>query len=361
MITRSLIAEMPKVELHCHLDGSLRVGTILDLAKKGNISLPAEDPEALKDWFIRGARQKSLKLYLEPFAVTDAVMQTAPNLYRVAYELVEDMAGENVCYAEIRFAPMLHLKGGLTPQEVVQAVLDGMEAASLKTGVVTRLILCAMRNESEEASYAVAELAVAFRDRGVVAFDLAGDENGHPAKEHLKAFSYARRQNFNITIHAGEGFGVESIWQAIQICGASRIGHGVRLTEDMVYEGTHITKMGSLSHFILDHRIPLEICLSSNVDTGASPSYEAHPFPLFWRNNFRCFLCTDNRLMSDTTLTKEMEIAADYYGLGFADMQKITLNAMKSAFIHNDKKLAIIYDVIKKQYADLREKYAVRD
>jgi len=359
MVTKQILKAIPKVELHCHLDGGLRVRTIIDLARQEHITLPSEDEDTLHEWFIRGGKQKSLALYLESFGVTVAVMQTTEALTRVAYEMVQDMAAENTCYAEIRFAPMLHLQKGLKPEEVVQAVLDGLMKGSKETGMQAGLILCAMRNQEPAISKQVAELAVAFRDRGVVGFDLAGDEIGYPPKKHLEAFQYIRNKNFNITIHAGEAFGVESIWQAIQICGAQRIGHGTRLREDMVVSGTHIDEMGSLSHYILDRRIPIEVCLTSNVGTGACDDYPSHPFPIFFRNNFRCFLCTDNRLMSDTTLTKEFELAVKYYNLDFDDVEKLTLNAMKSAFVHNDQKLVLIYDVIKKQFADLRQRYSI--
>jgi adenosine deaminase len=277
MVTNAILNEIPKVELHDHLDGGLRVQTVIDLAKQEQIALPSDDPKELHDWFVRGGKQKNLHLYLEAFAVTTAVMQTREALYRVAFEAVEDLAAQNVCYAELRFAPMLHLTKGLAPEEVVQAVLDGPMAGSKKTGMKVGLILCAMRNQDPDVSLKVAELAVAFRDRGVVGFDLAGDEMGYPPKKHLKAFQYIRNQNFNITIHAGEAFGVESIWQAIQVCGAHRIGHGTRLTEDMVLDGSRIAQMGTLSHFILDRRIPIEVCLTSNVGTGAAESYAAHP------------------------------------------------------------------------------------
>lgn len=359
MVTYDMIHRAPKVELHDHLDGGLRLDTIIELADKYGVTLPCNDKEGLRDFFIRGCRQKSLPLYLETFAITTAVMQTREALERVAYEAVLDFKEDNVVYAEVRFAPDLHTKGGLNLEEVVTAVLTGLDKGRRETGVQTGLILCAMRNEDPEATLAIAELAVAFSDRGVVAFDIAGDEFGHPPKKHLQAFQYIRNRNFNITIHAGEAFGVESIWQAIQICGAHRIGHGVRLIEDMVTEDGDVVKFGSLSQFVLDRRIPLEMCLTSNVGTGAAESYEKHPFPIFYKNNFRVFLCTDNRLMSDTTLTKEMAIAADTYKLSFRDIEKITLNAMKSAFIHHNDKIRIIYDVIKRGYADLRKEYGI--
>ncbi|MDY5931770.1 MAG: adenosine deaminase [Candidatus Ornithospirochaeta sp.] len=361
MLTDEIIRRVPKVELHDHLDGGLRPETIIELARERSVSIPSQDPAELGAWFHRGCEQKSLSLYLETFAVTTSVMQDRESLYRVAKEAVEDLAKENVVYAEIRFAPALHTKGGLNLEEVVTAVLSGLDAGRMRTGMEFGLILCAMRHEDPSLTLEIAELAVAFSGRGVVGFDLAGDECGHPAKKHREAFQYIRNKNFNITIHAGEAFGLESIWQAIQICGAHRIGHGTRLTEDMVIEGMRIVKMGSLAHFIQDRRIPLEMCLTSNVGTGAARDYQSHPFQVFYRNNFRVFLCSDNRLMSNTDLTKEMTIACREYGFGLRDLEKITLNAMKSAFIHHDRKLKIIYDVIKKQYSEIRNGYGIAD
>lgn len=359
MVTNDMIKRIPKVELHDHLDGGLRPATIIELAKEEKIDLPSTDENELKDWFVRGCKQKSLSLYLETFAITTAVMQTKEALQRVAREALEDLAKDNVVYAEIRFAPDLHTRNGLNLEEVVTAVLKGLDEGRKETGVQYGLILCAMRHEDPESTLDIAELAVAFSGKGVVAFDIAGDEYGHPPKKHIEAFRYIRSKNFNITIHAGEAFGVESIWQAIQICGAHRIGHGVRLVEDMTIENGRILKMGSLSQFILDRRIPLEMCLSSNVGTGAVENLATHPFPVFFKNGFRVFLCTDNRLMSDTNLSKEMSLAVREYGLGFRDLEKISINAMKSAFIHYDRKIEIIYDVIKKEFADLRREYGI--
>ncbi|MPL97076.1 Adenosine deaminase [bioreactor metagenome] len=361
MVTKEIIQQVPKVELHDHLDGGLRIQTILELAKEQHVELPSNDPQKLHDWFVRGCKQKSLTLYLEPFGVTTQVMQTQQALERVAFEAVEDLAREHVCYAEIRFAPILHVNKGLSLEQVVQAVLDGLQRGTRQTGMPTGLILCAMRNQSPSISHTIAELAVAFADRGVVGFDLAGDEIGYPPKKHLEAFQFIRNKNFNITIHAGEAFGVESIWQAVQLCGAHRIGHGVRLVEDMGLEGSRIDEMGSLANFILDRRIPMEMCLTSNVGTGAAKDYASHPFPILFRNKFRVFLCSDNRLMSDTNLTREMELAVQYYNLNIRDLEKITINAMKSAFIHHDQKLSIIYDVIKKGYLAIREQYGITD
>ncbi len=337
----------------------MRPQTIIELAKDRGITLPSYDKDELKEWFIQGCVKKSLSLYLETFRYTTLVMQDKEALFRVAREEILDLAKENVVYAEIRFAPMLHINMGLNLEEVVTTVLRGLEAGRKETGVEYGLILCAMRNESPTVSLEIAELAIAFSDRGVVGFDLAGDECGHPAKKHIEAFNYIKSKNFNITIHAGEAFGLESIWQAIQICHADRIGHGTRLIEDMTIENGEIIKMGSLANYVEDKRIPLEMCLTSNVGTGAVQSYEDHPFPIFFKNHFRVFLCSDNRLMSNTNLTKEMTIAVEKYGLGLNDLEKITINAMKSAFIHHNDKLRLIYSVIKKQYADIRYEYGL--
>ena len=323
---------------------------------KAGVALPADDPRELAEWFHRGADRKSLSLYLEGFRVTLAVMQTEEALERIAREALEDLAADGVVYAEIRFAPVLHQERGMNLETVVQAVLRGLEQGKRGTGVEYGLILCAMRDQ--KVSLETAELAVSFREKGVVGFDLAGDEFGHPPKKHLDAFEYIRRMNFNISIHAGEAFGMESIWQAIQLCGAHRIGHATRLREDMVVHGTRIEKMGSLSHFIRDKRLPLEMCLSSNVQTGAAASFDDHPFPVYYRNNFRVILGTDNRLMSNTTLSREMHLAVKHYNLTLRDLEKITINAMKSSFIHHDERIQIIYDVLKPGFAKMREEIA---
>jgi len=361
MIPHDIIRKLPKVELHHHLDGGLRPKTVIELADRYKVGIPACKTQELQDWFERGCRLKSLPLYLETFSVTTAVMQTVQALERVAYETVLDWHKENIVYGEIRFAPVLHTLQGLSMEDAVQAVLSGLGQGRKETGVVFGVILCAMRNQSPDISLEVAKLAVAFRDRGVVGFDLAGEEAGYPPEKHIQAFEYIRRKNFNITIHAGEAFGLESIWQAIQVCGAQRIGHGTRIVDDMSMDGLRIEKMGDLAHFILDKRIPMEMCLSSNVGTGAAESIATHPFFLLLRNHFRVFLCTDNPLMSNTTLTKEMELAADNFGLSLRDLEKISVNAMKSAFIHHEEKLRLIYEVIKKQSADIRRDYGYSD
>ncbi len=355
MITKDMLKRAPKVELHDHIDGGLRPSTVIELAKEYKLELPASDAGALASWLHRGADRKSLSLYLEGFALTCGVMRTAEAIERVAREALEDLAADGVVYAELRFAPILHVRDDLSLEAIVEAVLKGLETAKAATGSCFGLILCAMRNMSSEYSVETAELAVAYRDRGVVGFDIAGDESGHPPKRHLEAFQYIRNKNFNITIHAGEAFGPESIWQALQSCGAHRIGHGTRLVEDMAIHGTRIDKMGSLASYVRDRRIPLECCLSSNVQTGAAKDYSSHPFNVFYRNDFRVSLCTDNRLMSDTSLTDEFALACEHFGLGLRDVERLSVNAMKSAFVPYGERVRIIYDVIKPRFARLRD------
>ncbi len=350
--TLGLFKKAPKVLLHDHLDGGVRPSTVIDLAEGLNVDLPSTDPEALADWFHLGANRGNLKLYLEGFGKTCAVMQTEEALERIAYEMLEDMRQDGVCYVETRFAPVFHLQKGLTMSRVVSSVLRGLEQGRKQFGVRYGLILCSMRNMDHALE--VAELAVAFRDRGVVGFDLAGEELGYPAKRHLDAFHFIQRENFYITIHAGEAFGKESIWQAIQYCGAHRIGHGVRLIDDVFFnDRREVVGLGRLASYVLNRRIPLEICLSSNLHTGAASSFETHPFRVFFGRKFRVTLNTDNRLMSNTTMTKEFELAARHFQLDLRDLEKITINSMKSAFIDYRDRCDVIYDVIKPRYAEL--------
>jgi adenosine deaminase len=357
MNTQEFIQTLPKVELHDHLDGGLRPSTIIELADEIGYQLPcAKNVVEVENWFRRGADRRSLPLYLEGFETTCALMQTEEALERIAFEAVEDLSAQNIVYAEIRFAPILSTHKGLNLEAVVEAVIRGLKRGSEKTGMKFGLILCALRNMDAKISLETAELAVEYRKQGVVGFDIAGDENGHPPKRHLEAFQYIRDRNFNITIHAGEAFGPESIWQAIQICGAHRIGHGTRLIEDMVVDGMKIMKAGALAEFVRDRRVPLECCLSSNIQTGAAESLEKHPFIVFFRNHFRVMLSTDNRLMSGTNLSREMELAVKTYGLSCDDLEKLTVNAMKSAFIGYDERVKIIYEKIKPRFALAKEK-----
>jgi len=358
--SRELIRKAPKVLLHEHLDGGLRPATVLELAGEvGYEELPETEVGPLADWFHAGAARGSLGLYLEGFRHTIALMRTPAALERVAFEFVEDMAAENVVYSEVRFAPHFHATEEMGLDAVMHAVLRGLQRGSEEFGVGCGLIVCAMRNEPPELSLQLAELAVAYRERGCVGFDLAGEEAGHPAREHLRAFQFAKRQNFAITIHAGESFGPESIWQALQYCGAHRIGHGTRLIEDIVvYEG-RVIKLGSLAQYVLDNRIPIEVCLSSNVHTGAAPSLDEHPFRVYMDQGFRVTLNTDNRLMSRTSMTDEYQLAVEHFDCSFADLEKIALNGMKSAFAHYDKRVEFIFDRIKAGYASLRREAGI--
>jgi adenosine deaminase len=353
-LDNQLLQSLPKVLLHEHLDGVLRPQSVIELAKEvGYSDLPTDDPQALAQWFFRGANQGSLAKYLEGFAHTIAVMQTEEALERVAYEQAEDLSKDGVVYFETRFAPIFHTHKGLTHQQVVSAVLKGLERGRRDFGIASGLIICAMRNM--DVSLEMAELAVDFRARGVVGFDLAGEEGGYPPKKHVAAFHYIQRENFNITIHAGEGYGKESIWQAIQYCGAHRIGHGTRLIEDIAVVDGKAVKLGDLAQYVLDKRIPLEICLISNVHTGATPSLADHPFKILYQEKFRVTLNTDNRLMSNTSMTKEFEAAADTFGLTMDDFEKITINAMKSAFLPYKQRCDFIYSIIKPGYAGIRK------
>ena len=355
-LSERTIRSLPKVLLHDHLDGGLRSQTVIELAREiGYDLLPPGDADELQRWFQRGARRGSLPLYLEGFAHTCAVMQTEEALERVAYEMMEDMYNDGVVYVETRFAPVFHTTKGLHWEEIVSAVLRGLEKGKKDFGVEYGLIICAMRNM--QLSQEMAELAIDFRERGVVGFDLAGEEGGYPPKKHVAAFHYIQRENFNITIHAGEAFGKESIWQAIQWCGAHRIGHATRLVEDITVaddDPTQVVSMGHLSQYILDKRIPLEICLTSNVDTGAVRSIEEHPFGILHRYRFRVTLNTDDRLMSNTTMTRELKAAHEAFNLTIHDIEKLTLNAMKSAFIPYKERLRLIYEVIKPGYEKIR-------
>lgn len=354
--SEEFLRSLPKVLLHDHLDGGLRPATVVELAREaGYRALPSEDPEKLARWFHRGARRGSLPLYLEGFRHTCAVLQSEDALERAAFEMMEDMQADGVVYVETRFAPVFHTERGLHWDEVVSAVLRGLERGREAFGVGYGLIICAMRDMN--LSLEMAELAVDFRKRGVVGFDLAGEEGGFPPKKHIDAFHYIQRENFNITIHAGEAFGKESIWQAIQWCGAHRIGHATRLVEDMTRPRVRgAVRLGYLAQYVLDKRIPLEICLTSNVDTGAVRSIREHPFGLLFREQFRVTLNTDDRLMSNTTMTNEFRIARRVFHLTLDDLEKVTINAMKSAFLPHQERLNYIYNVIKPGYRRARRR-----
>ncbi|WP_346536591.1 adenosine deaminase [Micromonospora sp. DPT] len=348
------IVKVPKALLHDHLDGGLRPATVVELAAEVGHELPTTDPEALGRWFVEAANSGSLERYLETFAHTVAVMQTAPALRRVARECALDLAADGVVYAEVRFAPEQHLEQHLTLDEVVEAVVAGFvegseQAAAAGTPIRIGTLLTAMRHAAR--SQEIAELAVRHRDAGVVGFDIAGAEAGFPPTRHLDAFEYLQRENFHFTIHAGEAFGLPSIWQAIQWCGADRLGHGVRIVDDITPGPPPV--LGRLAAYVRDKRIPLELCPSSNVQTGAAASIADHPIGLLRDLRFRVTVNTDNRLMSGTSMSREMALLVDAFGYGWKELQWFTINAMKSAFIPFDERLRIIDEVIKPAYAKL--------
>lgn len=351
-LTRETILRAPKVLLHDHLDGGLRPATIVELAAASGHALPAGDAESLGAWFTEAADSGSLERYLETFEHTVAVMQTADNLRRVARECVEDLAADGVVYAEVRYAPEQHLEAGLSLEEVVTAVQEGFDEGEAATGIVVRQLLTAMRHQAN--SREIAELAVAHRDTGVVGFDIAGAEAGYPPTRHLDAFEYLQRENAHFTIHAGEGFGLPSIWEAIQWCGADRLGHGVRIVDDIEVGADGTATLGRLASYVRDKRIPLELCPHSNIQTGAAPSIAEHPIGLLRDLRFRITVNTDNRLMSGTSMTREMTALVDAFGWDLDDLQWVTVNAMKSAFLGFEQRLAIINEVVKPGYAALR-------
>ena len=344
---------LPKVLLHEHLDGGLRPATVIDLAAElGYQGLPTTDPTDLAAWFHRGAQRGNLPEYLEGFHHTTSVMQTPEALERVAFEFIEDMYHDGVVYAEVRFAPVYHTERGMTQDEVVAAVIAGLERGERTYAVEWGLIICAMRHMTN--SLEAAELAIRHRDSGVVGFDLAGGEDGFPPKKHVEAFQAIERANFYITIHAGEAYGPESIWQALQYCGTHRLGHATRLRDDIEILPDGSLKLGRLAQYILDRRVPLEMCLLSNLHTGACPTLEDHPFGIFFRRGFRVCLNTDDRLMSDTSMTQETTLATELFDLSLGEIEKLSLNAIKSAFAPFDKRLRLIFDVIKPGFAAAR-------
>ncbi len=363
-VPSDLVQQVPKVLLHDHLDGGLRPATIVELADEcGYADLPTTDPDALGDWFVEAAGSGSLELYLTTFAHTVGVTQTVDALSRVARECAEDLAADSVVYAEVRFAPELHTDKGLNEREVIEAVLAGFadgERRVRESGKAIRIgvLLTSIRTASH--SRRIAELAVEYRDRGVVGFDIAGAEKGFPPTRHLDAFEYLRRENAHFTIHAGEAFGLPSIWEAIQWCGADRLGHGVRIVDDIEITPEGEPKLGRLAAYVRDRRIPLEMCPSSNVQTGAAESIERHPIGLLRQLGFRVTVNTDNRLMSGTTMTREMELLSDAFGYGLNDLQWLTINAIKSSFIPFDERLALTNDTIKPGYAAARAQLAER-
>src|SRR5256714_2730328 len=349
MPTLAEIRTVPKVLLHDHLDGGLRPRTVLELAQEtGYHGLPADNEEELTQRLTEGAHRGHLEIYLDAFRHTVGVMQTPEALRRVAAECAEDLAADGIVYAEVRFAPELHTERGLSLDEVVQAVLDGFRQGSEGRRIRVYALLTAMRTAAR--SLEIAELAVRYRDRGVAGFDIAGAEAGWPPSRHLDAFQYVARENFHITIHAGEGFGLPSIWEALQWCGAERLGHGVRIVDDIRVTPEGAVELGRLASYVRDRRIPLEMCPTSNVQTGAAPSIEEHPIRLLRQLSFRVTVNTDNRLMSGVSLSSEFHRLAETFGYGWRGIEWLTINAMKNAVAHFDERLRVLHTGIQTGY-----------
>ena len=342
-ITKELIRKLPKAELHCHLDGSLRVSTILELATLQKVQLPADNQEDLHKFLAIKGKMKNLEEYLKIFDITLSVLQTPESLQRVSFELAEDCWNDSVRYVEVRYSPILHTQKGMTSSESVDAVKMGLDQAEAEFGIKTGIILCGIRNISPEVSLKLADLAVQYKNQGVVGFDLAGAEENFPAKHHQEAFELILKKNINATLHAGEAFGPESIHQAIHACGAHRIGHGTRLKENE-----------DLMAFINDHRIALEICLKSNIQTRSISSLKNHPFKYYFDQHLRVTLNTDNRLISNTTLSEEYYLAAETFNLTLQNIRTIIINGFKSAFLpHNERR-----DLIKTVVDELESEFS---
>ena len=352
--TSDQIKRVPKALLHDHLDGGLRPETIIEIAQQiGYKKLPTDDPKKLADWFEESCNSHSLVRYLETFSHTIAVMQSQEAIIRVSRECAIDLARDGVVYAEVRGAPELFTEQGLSLDQVVEATLEGYkqgmaEAAREGNKIRVESLLCGMRqnNRSQEPAAAV----VKYRNKGVVGFDIAGPEDGFPPSNQLETFEYLRKENAHFTIHAGEAYGLPSIWEAIQICGAERLGHGVRIIDDIDFSGDK-PKLGPLASYVRDRRIPLELCPTSNLQTGAAKTYSEHPIGILAKLRFRVTLNTDNRLMSRTSMSNEMSECVKSFGWKFADLQRVTVNALKSSFIPFEERLEIIEKVVKPSYA----------
>ena len=351
-ITAAAIRKAPKVLLHDHLDGGLRPATVVELAEAAGHDLPTTDPDELRAWFTEGAARRDLDLYLQPFEHTVACMQDRESIERVAAECVEDLADDGVVYAEVRMAPELCLQRDLTLDDAIEAMLAGFERAAASRPIEVGLIVTAMRHAAH--SQEIAEVALRHRDEGVVGFDIAGSESGNPPSRHLEAFRTISRANFHITIHAGEAFGLPSIWEALQICGAERLGHGVRIVDDIAVDPDGQVRLGRLASFVRDRRVPLEMCPTSNVNTGVCETIADHPIGLLKRLRFRVTVNTDNRLMSDTSMSLEFTKLHEAFGWDWDDFQWLTINAMKSSFWPFDRRLRIIDEQIKPGYAALK-------
>ncbi len=344
-ISRDILQRLPKAELHCHLDGSVRPQTLIDLGSELGKAMPAPDAETLGD-YMKVTDARHLEDYLERFETTLSVMQTAPALERIAFELAEDAARDGVRYIEVRYAPILNVREGLSLEEAVEAPIRGLARAHAQHGIVGRVIVCAIRNMPAATSHMLSELAVAYKERGVVGFDLAGGEAGFPASMHAASFAYALKNDLACTCHAGEGDGAESVRQALHVCGAHRIGHATRLIED-----------NSLTDFCNDRRVPLEICLTSNVQTRAVDSYSVHPFREYFDRGLNVVLNTDNRLMSGVTLTDEYVHAAQSLHFTFDELSRVALNGFESSFLHLDERKRLLAEA-ERTIAELRKEVA---
>ena len=353
--TPDQIKRIPKVLLHDHLDGGLRPQTIIEIAERIGYPLPTTDPEKLADWFEESCNSGSLERYLETFAHTVAVMQTREDIIRAARECALDLARDGVVYAEVRGAPELFTEKGLSLNEVIEATLEGYragekEAAAEGFTIRVESLLCALRQNN--VAHEIAEKAVEYRDKGVVGFDIAGPEDGFPPTNQLETFNYLRQEDAHFTIHAGEAYGLPSIWQAIQMCGAERLGHGVRIIDDIDLSGP-TPRLGRLASYVKDRRIPLELCPTSNLQTGAAKDIKSHPIGILAKLQFRVTLNTDNRLMSRTSMSHEMQEVVNAFDWTFKDLQRVTINALKSSFIPFDERLKIIEEIVKPAYAKI--------
>lgn len=331
-----LLRSLPKTDLHCHLDGSLRLATILQLAQEQGIELPADTPEGLAQALGVGHVFDGLDGYLKPFETTLSVLQTEESLYRAAFELAEDAAAENVRYLEVRYAPVLHVNKGMPLEAILEAVVQGLRDASRKCDIIAGTIVCGIRNQKPETSLQMAQLAVKYKNRGVIGFDLAGSEEDFPAKTHREAFYLILNNNINCTLHAGEAYGAESIAQAIHYCGAHRIGHGTRLRED-----------ADLMSYVNDQRIALEVCPTSNVQTRSVSNLAAHPLRLYYDRGIRTTINTDNRLISNTTVSQELLLIHEHLGMTLDDIKEIIVYGFKSAFLPFDEKKQLLRRVVR--------------
>ncbi len=353
-MTRELIEKLPKTDLHVHLDGSLRISTLIELAREQNIQLPTTDPDEMRKLIVCGEHTSSLEEYLRGFPIVNLVLQTKESLRRAAYELAEDAARENVRYMEVRYSPILHTNRGLKLTEISQAVIDGLRRAEREFKIKTGVIICGIRDMDPTTSLKLAELAIAFKNKGVIGFDLAGGEYNNPAKAHKEAFDLALKNNLNITIHAGEAYGPESIHQALHYCGTHRIGHGTRLVED-----------GDLLNYVNDHRIPLEICLKSNFHTKAVPDIRNHPIDFYIDYGLRVTINTDNRTISDTTVTDEYMLAINELKLDYPTIKYVILNGFKSAFLPYKERVRLINETLQEfeeiEESELKTKVKVKE